>query len=631
MTRNSIRFYKATQLKDFCMLLPILCIIMCCVACTSDSIPEVNTDEADRTDMTFLAQIAETRTALAEDGTTVIWSAGDEVAVYDHQVAKQTFTSSTENDRTQFTGQVSKNTTDFLAVYPEALASENLLSDGKIGATLPNEQKAGINTFGNGLNISVAKGTRKLDGSTIDVTFYNVCQLLEFTIPNYASGKIDKIVFSANNAICGNITVDYNGERPMAAVSADGNKDITILPPGSNTTFPAGTYYIVTAPVSINGFALSFRCGTQEYSLNSSSTFGGTAGRIYNIGNIDLVDIPAITANHVYTNNVLQGTSVSMTAPFDGCTWSAVIKNSNNVTVRTIAQGTGTLVSPETDSNWPYLPKGDYTVEYTYTTSNGKQITKSQTFKTEAPTFSISLNALTSYSYYTGDGVTKNIAQANACENNKIYAPTITPSISEKILSNANYNNILAVTAPNGCSLKEMTNGRYIYNDYTVSDWKTYTLSASLKFDDVTANADKTVQITGLPYEAIPPRNTGEHPWTEDKGRIEWNSTYVEMDYSAAKFPEISSPQFYIPQSINVTMKAKIVRNDFTFLGGSVHGDLQIFNGGTSVYEKALKSEQTYEGSIDATMSTSSKWSIQYNYAAVGPLTYVYYFKLYYR
>ena len=628
MTRNSIRFYKATQLKDFCMLLPILCIIMCCVACTSDSIPEVNTDEADRTDMTFLAQIAETRTALAEDGTTVIWSAGDEVAVYDHQVAKQTFTSSTENSRTQFTGQVSKNTTDFLAVYPEALASENLLSDGKIGATLPNEQKAGINTFGNGLNISVAKGTRKLDGSTIDVTFYNVCQLLEFTIPNYASGKIDKIVFSANNAICGNITVDYNGERPMATVSADGNKDITILPPGSNTTFPAGTYYIVTVPVSINGFALSFRCGTQDYSLNSSSTFGGTAGRIYNIGNIDLVDVPAITANHVYTNNMLQGTSVSMTAPFDGCTWSAVIKNSNNVTVRTIAQGTGTLVSPETDSNWPYLPKGDYTVEYTYTTSNGKQITKSQTFKTEAPTFSISLNALTSYSYYTGDGVTKNIAQANASENNKIYAPTITPSISEKILSDTKYLSLLSVTsAPSGCTLKENKNGIYVYNDYTVTEYKSYTINATAKFDEVTASASKTVYITGLPVVFSPPT---KKDWSVADGDVKWEESDVRLgNWSWSQPHEITCNHFAIPAgtkiaasySVNVyqatigTTLSLYIGEDKYFSGsssymtGTNYNDTKIIT--TTKYVSSVKASNSY-GSGD---THSLIYSLGYKYA----------------
>ena len=184
---------------------------------------------------------------------------------------------------------------------------------------MPTQQTAVTSNFAQNLNISVGKGKRNIDGSPSQLTFYNVCQLLKFEIPEYASNKISKIDFTANTAVAGILSINCINETPVASVSADGSKTITILPPAQATTFASGTYYIVTAPVQMTGFSMSFTCEGKSYALSSSSTFGGEAGKIYSLGKIDLVNTPSANAVHVYNQGVLMGTRLSLSnAPFEG-------------------------------------------------------------------------------------------------------------------------------------------------------------------------------------------------------------------------------------------------------------------------------------------------------------------------
>jgi hypothetical protein len=453
-----------------------------------------------------------TRTALDSDGNTVVWKATDEIAVYDFNTTKHKFViTQFDKSNAQFTGKITAKKEQFLAVYPYSLSAENLTATGEISVELPSQQNAALSSFASNLNISIGKGARNVDGSPSNVTFYNVCQLLKFHIPEYASGKIKQIQFYANTAVAGIMNVAYTANTPVTTVDQNGSKVITILPPTGSDTFAAGTYYIVSAPVVLNGFSMAFTCDDSSYTLASNSTFGGEAGKIYTLGTIDLVNTPKISAQHVYTNSVLQGTRVTLSnAPIEGYEWKAVIKNSAHNIIRNV-QGTGTLVSSEQDETWPYLPQGNYTIEYTYTTSNRKSFTKTQTLNiTEKPQFTISMTAYTSFSYYKGDVVEKNISEANKCNNTTIYEPKITiNNICPEILNNTNYS-FNASNTFNG-TLSGYNTGVYSYNNYAVSNLGSYTLTGSVVFDGVTQSSSKTVHITGIPYTAAPPTQTD---WT---------------------------------------------------------------------------------------------------------------------
>lgn len=487
----------------------------------------------------------ETRTLLADDGKSIVWQSDDEIAVYDFVAPKHKFTlESSDRSKARFLGKITAKKDNFLALYPYSLGAENLTEANSISVQLPAQQTAQANTFASGLNISVGKGARNVDGSPSVLTFYNVCQLLKFEVPEYVSGKIKEIRFSTNTSVAGTMQVDYSGSIPSVAVLVDGRREITILPPAQATTFASGTYYIVTAPVQMTGFRMSFTCEGTSYALSSGSTFGGEAGKIYSLGKIDLVNTPSANAVHVYNQGVLMGTRLSLSnAPFEGKEWSAVVKNANGTVVRTL-QGTGNLTSSENDATWPYLPRGGYTVEYSFDNSNGKRITKTIQFNVvEKPTFTVSTYAYTSFSYYKGDGVERDVETANSLHNMTIYEPRITINgIDSKILKSPNYTFTSQISSVSS-SVKGRDGAVITFNNATVGNLGAYSLTGLVSFDGTSVSAVKTVYITGIPYNAEPP--TQANGWT---GSASWNSGYVQLN------KQTISKSFYCSENINVNV-----------------------------------------------------------------------------
>lgn len=487
----------------------------------------------------------ETRTLLADDGKSIVWQSDDEIAVYDFVAPKHKFTlESSDRSKARFLGKITAKKDNFLALYPYSLGAENLTEANSISVQLPAQQTAQANTFASGLNISVGKGARNVDGSPSVLTFYNVCQLLKFEVPEYVSGKIKEIRFSTNTSVAGTMQVDYSGSIPSVAVLVDGRREITILPPAQATTFASGTYYIVTAPVQMTGFRMSFTCEGTSYALSSGSTFGGEAGKIYSLGKIDLVNTPSANAVHVYNQGVLMGTRLSLSnAPFEGKEWSAVVKNANGTVVRTL-QGTGNLTSSENDATWPYLPRGGYTVEYSFDNSNGKRITKTMQFSVvEKPTFTVSTYAYTSFSYYKGDGVERDVETANSLHNMTIYEPRITINgIDSKILKSPNYTFTSQISSVSS-SVKGRDGAVITFNNATVGNLGAYSLTGLVSFDGTSVSAVKTVYITGIPYNAEPP--TQANGWT---GSASWNSGYVQLN------KQTISKSFYCSENINVNV-----------------------------------------------------------------------------
>lgn len=268
--------------------------------------------------------------------------------------------------------------------------------------------------------------------------------------------------------------------------------------------------------------------------------------------------VPTITTENKYENGELVGTELTATDPsyYAGTTvvteWSAVVKNADGETIRTISPAKGTLTSGANDTNWPYLPVGNYVFEYTFENFKGIVETKTITFNiTEQPNFQVSLNALTSYSYATGDGTTVNITQANACENNKIYAPTVTVTgISNALAQNAKYG--LSTTFKG--QTQQLTKTA-VYADYTESELKSYDLSATATFAGRTLSATKKVHITGIPYASKPP--TTSNGWYKTNGTVRWRDDYVQLADGAEASEQRIAKSFYVPGNVNVSAYVK--------------------------------------------------------------------------
>lgn len=532
----------------------------------------------------------DTRTALDTNGVSVKWTEGDAIAVYDYSTPKRSFTAEITEGTTRFKGKITPRQSNFIAVYPYEHAAENM-TEQKVVLHLPQEQTAVKGSFGEELNLSVAAGVRNIDGSPSQIRFRNVCQLFKLTVPQYADGRIAKIVFSTAKDIAGELVVGFASNNPQIGTENLSGKQIILLPPAGNAAFEEGTYYMVLAPVAVEGFTLTLT-DTQgkAYSQRSSATLGGNRGVICNLGNVDLVDAPVATPHHVYIDGVLHGTSVSLTAPVPGKAWSAVIKNAQGTTVRTLASAEGTLVSDHTDQAWPYLPKGAYTVEYTFTTANNKQKTSTTSFSiTEDPQFGLTFNAASSYTYYLGDGVAKDVAKANSMDAHNVTGIVCNATgILPSVLGNENYGFDLTNTF--GGTISSTSENQANFADITIANLGQSTLSASLTFDGVTKTASKSVYITGLPFTHKPPTSS---LWSKD-GDVKYESNYVrignaggdgEITYNGVSIPANTKLQlgyhFYIYEEIGVTYTINIGAQ-------KAHSE--------TLDESWQNTEQTYEG-----------------------------------
>lgn len=490
-----------------------------------------------------------TRTSLV-DGKSVAWTAGDEIAVYDYSTPKRKFVAEITDGTTRFKGKITPKCGSFIAAYPYALAAENDMSK-KIVMHLPHEQVAVKDGFSDDLNISIAKGERNVDGSPSQVQFRNVCQLFKFSIPEYAKERITKVQLSASQAIAGELTVDYSEYDPVAATNVQGAKTITLTPAGENATFGSGDYYIVMAPVKIDGFEVKLTDKNgKEYAQHTSTQIGGISGFIYNMGSLDLIDKAVASPKHFYQDGVLMGTNVTLSAPVPDKPWSAIIKNAAGETVRTIAEATGTLTSDYTDATWPYLPKGNYTVEYNYMTANGKQMNATSSFSiSEDPQFSVTLVANSTYSYYLAGDVDK----ANSMDKNSVsgivcQAHGILPSLlaNEKygFALNNNFNGTISTTTENQAN----------FNDISITELGETELTASVTFDGITKTAAQKVRITGLPFYHEPP--TADN-WKANNGQTSFESDHVKTG-AAGSNGEFSNSEILIPAGTKMALSYRV-------------------------------------------------------------------------
>ncbi len=520
-------------------LLYILILSTGLAACQNDELEAVTSDT---TLEFYTSSQIQTRTQL-QNGKTVLWQDGDKIAVYDFSAPKHCFTASITDGTAQFKGNITARCAAFFAAYPYEHAAENNVGQSII-MRLPHEQTAVQDGFASNTNLSVAKGERNIDGSPSQVIFHNICQLFKFNIPGYTAGRIASIRLTASTGLAGDMTVGFSGHNPTISLNDGASTSITLLPPTGTTVFAEGTYYFVVAPVEVNGFTLTLTdTEGKTYTQHSNSTVGGVWNVIYNLGSLDLIEKPAVTAQHVYKDGLLRGTTLSASTPTPDKQWDAVIKNASGTTVRTLASGMGTLTSDHTDANWPYLPTGDYTMEYHYTTANNKQMTGTSSFQiTEKPRFSVTLNAASSYTYYLGDEVSKDVAKANSMDKNKVTSVALTLNgIDLAILNNPNYSYSVSNTF-NGTT-SGSTGNQTAFNDLSISQLGETTLSASVTFNGVTKSDDKKVWITGLPFNHMPPSLDvwkGSGDVTTESGYLRfgrWSGGSQSITYSGVNIP----------------------------------------------------------------------------------------------
>lgn len=537
--------------------------VLAAISCNTENLTEP-TDSA--LEPMYISGTA-TKTVFTPADGSVSWTAGDQLAIFDNQGGKNVFNNS-EAAAASFSGEVTVGTTKFWGIYPaDKVVSQNT-KDGKVVVNLPADQTPVAGTFAEDVNISVTTGDKTPGVASVKgITFHNVCGLVSFTVPQRVAAK--KVTFTASNrCIAGQLSVDCED----SSVEIIGNESQSVSMTGD---FQSGsTFYFVVTPGEIKGFRIDVEtnAGSQYYLGTNAGVLDIVAGGYVNIPDIDLKDGEVrVSASHTYSNGVLTGTSLTVNHGIPSQLW----KDVTNLTLYVTKDGkeyrsyngsvNAASVTPEGKDGVVgkvYLPQGTYQITGSYT-MNGVTKNISTTAELEAPEFkgTATVTGTTSYSIYHNNGGTKNPDGANN------HAAEMISDISASCPAVANISSEVLKEIPVNYSItlgtSELKKGTTTstdaieVDDETGNSWGQHTLLATFTFDGVAIQGSTVCHITGLPYTANPPKNSGNYLWSSNfqnaLNTIDWGSSEVHLEGISRK-ALITSPAFQVPANIGVKL-----------------------------------------------------------------------------
>lgn len=207
-----------------------------------------------------------TRTALGEDGHSVLWTKQDKISVFTkdnmNQLGGALFESLNDipSNNADFEGviEMSEVSTEnpIYAIYPY---SAKAYFDGtSIVTTLASEQVAKADGFADHLLPAIAvSGNRNL-------SFFQVATGIRFRI---STEGVKKVIFRGNKGeiVSGSFKVSMNTDnRPEITDIVDGNQWVTLVAPGNGTFEVGKMYYLAVLPNNFkSGFTLTFLTETK--------------------------------------------------------------------------------------------------------------------------------------------------------------------------------------------------------------------------------------------------------------------------------------------------------------------------------------------------------------------------------
>ena len=229
--------------------------------------------------MTFVSNAVSTRTSLADDQTTVVWTAGDRIGIFDEAQGNNPFDiAGIDGSSATFEGEAVPSGT-YYGLYPY---SETASVSGQVITTeLPSEQTAIPGTFAQNVNLSaaVSDGENELD-------FQNVCGLVTVEISSVPEGlTLKSVTLSGLNGekIAGKVNINM-AAGTLAAEAADAETSASVtLAAADGAALEAGKYVFAIIPADFTQglkVGLNYDEGTSEILLNGQVTVAAGHHRV---------------------------------------------------------------------------------------------------------------------------------------------------------------------------------------------------------------------------------------------------------------------------------------------------------------------------------------------------------------
>lgn len=314
-----------------------------------------------------------TRTAIADDGKSVVWSENDAIGIFDGQTNRFDIIEGAGSSAATFSGSALPDV-QYYALYPyDGNAS---ITGNTISATLPSVQYSTADgTFDTMLNPAVAKA-----GEDNSLAFDHVAAMLKVNVEG-VTGAVRSVTLSADRSLAGAYTVDMS-RTPYSAVAAESETVATVsLVAENDGNLAAGPYYLVVLPGSYSDLRLTVTMADGTAAAGSLASLEVAARDIREV-TVTAEDFPQSGFGFATTEDLnfsYKGASKTYTvdAP-EGTAWTISADN-DDVTVEP-ASGTG---SQEVKVTLPYS-KYIYAKEYTLTLAAAGQESKTLTVSQES-------------------------------------------------------------------------------------------------------------------------------------------------------------------------------------------------------------------------------------------------------
>lgn len=331
------------------------------------------------------------------------------------------------------------------------------------------------------------------------------------------------------------------------------------------------------------------------------------------------------TISHDYSDNVLtgstvtvSGTDVSYTEMLKGLITDrgAKVVNSAGTVVRTLS-GAETGEIPATQ-DWPYLPQGDYTLKPFFKIGAEEVIYSTSSPATSpAPKLTVTAYAETSYSRYTSSDQNLKSKANDAGTGDKVMNIQGKVSISDDILGNPNYSNLIKASLKYDdkelLSSTSVSSNTFEGADQTGQEWRAHPLTASFTFDGVSDNDEVPCHVTGIPYKYDfynkNLKTIQEAKWTTHNVKYTNKKCTIQYDGSNGY---LISPKFYNPSDISISLQYSIQAQYYRAWGSNVGSkSIELRVGVTSSNGNVASSYNRY--TCSGTNNTGLSYSTYYN------------------
>lgn len=247
----------------------------------------------------------------------------------------------------------------------------------------------------------------------------------------------------------------------------------------------------------------------------------------------------------------------------------------------------------------------------------------------------------TSYSYAKGiDGVAQSIATANSKSNDWMDEGKATYTISREGIPAAllTFDSFKLTVDGKEYTGDEATKAISVAAGNGHTTWGQKDIVATVVYKDLDGNEYTGTQtivrhITGLPYAANPPKNSGDNAWSRNgntaQSTIEWDSDNVKLS-GISQSPSINSPSFNIPANVDITIKSDVKAEKFTFIK-EIKTIYKVYVNSTEVSSKQGSFSRTVLSANTSFSSGSNSLKCESTYGAKGPSVQIYSVSILYR